>query len=520
MVYGPPPWFLATRKKVSDLAGYILEVKDIEKNFPGVKALNKVNLKLKKGEVHALIGENGAGKSTLMQTLCGIHKPCAGNIFIEDEQVTFQSAQEANAQGISIVYQELSLVQNLTVAENIFANRQPVKKWNIIDRDQLHEDTRHMLQLFDVDNIKPDMLVKELSVANQQIIEILKAMSLKPKILILDEPTSSLTEVEVNKLFENIRKMKNMGITFIYISHHLQEIFQIADRVTILRDGQYVCDAQVKDIDEEYLVKNMVGREIKNMYGQRTENQGIGETILEVKQISRKKMFKDISFSVRAGEIVGFAGLVGAGRTEVGRGIFGAEPIESGEIYIKGKKVNIRSPKDAIRQGIGYMSEDRKYDGLYLNFSIRDNFIANKLERFTRGLFLKDHKMEAYAKASIEKFSVVTPDHTRAIANLSGGNQQKVMLGEWCDIKPKVLIVDEPTRGVDIGAKTEIYQHLRNLAAEGVAVIVISSDLMEVLGISDRIMVMKSGELVCEMDRHEATEENIIAYATGIALDE
>ncbi|QUI22461.1 sugar ABC transporter ATP-binding protein [Vallitalea pronyensis] len=502
------------------MAGYILEVKDIEKNFPGVKALNKVNLKLKKGEVHALIGENGAGKSTLMQTLCGIHKPCAGNIYIEDEQVTFQSAQEANAQGISIVYQELSLVQNLTVAENIFANRQPVKKWNIIDRDQLHEDTRHMLQLFDVDNIKPDMLVKELSVANQQIIEILKAMSLNPKILILDEPTSSLTEVEVNKLFENIRKMKNMGITFIYISHHLQEIFQIADRVTILRDGQYVCDAQVKDIDEEYLVKNMVGREIKNMYGQRTENQGIGETILEVKQISRKKMFKDISFSVRAGEIVGFAGLVGAGRTEVGRGIFGAEPIESGEIYIKGKKVNIRSPKDAIRQGIGYMSEDRKYDGLYLNFSIRDNFIANKLERFTRGLFLKDNKMEAYAKASIEKFSVVTPDHTRAIANLSGGNQQKVMLGEWCDIKPKVLIVDEPTRGVDIGAKTEIYQHLRNLAAEGVAVIVISSDLMEVLGISDRIMVMKSGELVCEMDRHEATEENVIAYATGIALDE
>lgn len=520
MVYGPPVWYLVTRKKVSDLAGYILEVKDIEKNFPGVKALNKVNLKLKKGEVHALIGENGAGKSTLMQTLCGIHKPCAGNIYIEDEQVTFQSAQEANAQGISIVYQELSLVQNLTVAENIFANRQPVKKWNIIDRDQLHEDTRHMLQLFDVDNIKPDMLVKELSVANQQIIEILKAMSLNPKILILDEPTSSLTEVEVNKLFENIRKMKNMGITFIYISHHLQEIFQIADRVTILRDGQYVCDAHVKDIDEEYLVKNMVGREIKNMYGQRTENQGIGETILEVKQISRKKMFKDISFSVRAGEIVGFAGLVGAGRTEVGRGIFGAEPIESGEIYIKGKKVNIRSPKDAIRQGIGYMSEDRKYDGLYLNFSIRDNFIANKLERFTRGLFLKDHKMEAYAKTSIQKFSVVTPDHTRAIANLSGGNQQKVMLGEWCDIKPKVLIVDEPTRGVDIGAKTEIYQHLRNLAAEGVAVIVISSDLMEVLGISDRIMVMKSGELVCEMDRDEATEENVIAYATGIALDE
>lgn len=520
MVHGPPKTFKVARRMVSNLAEYILEVKDIEKNFPGVKALNKVSLKLKKGEVHALIGENGAGKSTLMQTLCGIHKPCAGDIYLEGELVKFQSTQEANAQGISIVYQELSLVQNLTVAENIFANRQPVKKWNIIDHDKLNEQTREMLYLFDVENIRPDMLVKDLSVANQQIVEILKAMSFNPKILILDEPTSSLTEVEVKKLFENIQKMKKMGITFIYISHHLQEIFQIADRVTILRDGQYVCDAHVKDIDEEFLVRNMVGREIKNMYGQRSEAHSIGETIFEVKNIRRKNIYKNISFSVRAGEIVGFAGLVGAGRTEVGRGIFGVEPIESGDIYVNGEKVNIHSPKEAIRNGIGYMSEDRKHDGLYLDFSVRDNFVSNKLARFTSGLFLKDDRMGDYAKASIEKFSVVTPDYTRSIGNLSGGNQQKVMLGEWCDIKPKVLIVDEPTRGVDIGAKTEIYQHLRNLASKGVAVIVISSDLMEVLGISDRIMVMKSGELVCEMDKNEATEENVIAYAAGIAINE
>lgn len=501
---------------MNNVEAYILEVKGIEKNFPGVKALDGVDLKILKGEVHALIGENGAGKSTLMQTLSGIHKPCAGEIFVEGECVSFHSSHDANDKGISIVYQELSLIQTLTVAENIFANRQPIKGFNLIDRNQLYEDTRDMLKKFDIDYIKPEMLVKELSVANQQVVEILKAMSFEPKILILDEPTSSLTEVEVNKLFENIRKMKAMGITFIYISHHLHEIFDIADRVTILRDGQYVTDAEVSDIDEDFLVRHMVGREISNMYGHRTEDQLIGEEIFRVEGLTRSQVFEDVSFSVKAGEIVSFAGLVGAGRTEVGRAIFGAEPIDQGNIYLNNEKVIIRKTKDAIDLGIGYMSEDRKKDGLYLNFSIRDNFVSNKLRQFIQSIFLKDSEMNQYADKSIENYGVATPDHTRAVANLSGGNQQKVMLGTWCDIRPKVLIVDEPTRGVDIGAKSEIYRQIRALAKTGVAIIIISSDLMEVLGISDRIMIMKSGRLVKIMDKEEATEENVIAYAAGI----
>ena len=499
---------------------YILEVDNIEKNFPGVKALDKVSLKLHRGEVHALIGENGAGKSTLMQILSGIHKPCAGEITIDGEKVSFNSTHDANRRGISIVYQELSLVQSLTVAENIFANRQPVRRFNLIHKDKLYADTREMLKRFDIDHIKPEMLVKELSVANQQVVEILKAMSFNPKILILDEPTSSLTEIEVKKLFDNIRKMKAMGITFIYISHHLQEIFEIADRVTILRDGRYVTDAEVKDIDEDFLVRHMVGREISNMYGIRDVKDQIGETIFEVKNISRRNAFKQVSFSVKAGEIVSFAGLVGAGRTEVGRAIFGAEPVDSGEMIFEGRNVKITKPKDAILLGIGYMSEDRKYDGLYLNFSIRDNFVSNKLKRFQGSLLLRDRHMDDYSRSSIKKYGVVTPSHMRLAANLSGGNQQKVMLGTWCDIKPKILIVDEPTRGVDIGAKSEIYKQLRQLAASGTAVVVISSDLMEVLGISDRIMIMKSGELVKIMDKEEATEENVIAFAAGIKSTE
>jgi ABC-type sugar transport system ATPase subunit len=494
----------------------LLELKGIEKNFPGVKALNKVNMNLKKGEVHALLGENGAGKSTLVQVLCGYHIPCGGEIIMEGKKVEFTSTHDAHAKGISIVYQELSLVQNLTVAENIFANRQPVNTFNMINKEQLYKQTNEMLKLFDIDYIKPQMLVKELSVANQQVVEILKAMSFNPKILILDEPTSSLTETEVKKLFENIRKMKSMGITFIYISHHLQEIFEIADSVTILRDGQYVTEAKVSEIDEEFLVKHMVGREIKNMYGERTKDQAIGDVIFEVKDISYRNVFKHINFSVKAGEILGFAGLVGAGRTEVGRCIFGAEAIDTGELFLDGKAIKIKNTSDAIKLGIGYMSEDRKNDGLFLKFSIQSNFVSNKLNKFVKGIFLKERKIEDYASKSIIKYGVVTPDFQRAIGNLSGGNQQKVMLGTWCDINPKVLIIDEPTRGVDIGAKSDIYKHIRYLASKGVAVIVISSDLMEVLGISDRILIMKSGEIVGELDHSEATEENVIGYATGI----
>ncbi|WP_083258844.1 sugar ABC transporter ATP-binding protein [Cellulosilyticum sp. I15G10I2] len=498
------------------MSEYMLEAKGIIKTFPGVKALSGVDLRIKKGEVHALVGENGAGKSTLMLTLGGIYKPDSGTIYLDGEEVHFDSPNDANQKGISVVYQELSLIQGLSVAENIFANRQPVKMGNIIDVKTLHKNTREMLALFNADHIDPAMLVKELSIANQQVVEILKAMSFNPKILVLDEPTSSLTEAEVKQLFTNIRVLKSKGISCIYISHHLHEIFEIADTVTVLRDGQYVADARIEDIDEEFLVTKMVGRKIENIFGSRSEEAKIGEVLFEAQNIGRKGAFKNISFNIRAGEIVGFAGLVGAGRTEVGRAIFGAEPIDTGKLCLEGQEINIKTCKQAIEKGIGYLSEDRKTQGLYLEFCIKNNLPANRLSKFSEKGFLKEDRIEENAHSVVKAFGVATPSVHQFIKNLSGGNQQKVLVAKWVGICPKLLIVDEPTRGVDVGAKSEIYTILRNLAAKGVAIMVISSDLPEVLGITDRVIVMKEGQIVGELGRQEANEEKVIALAAGI----
>lgn len=501
------------------LSGYILEAKGIVKTFPGVKALNCVNLRLKKGEVHAVVGENGAGKSTLMLTLGGIHKPDEGEIFIDGEKVNFHSAQDANYKGISIVYQELSLVPNLSVAENIFANRQPIKRFNMIDSKKLNRQAREMLKMFDMETINPETLVKDLSISNQQVVEILKAMSFSPKVLILDEPTSSLTETEVKQLFKNIRILKNKGISFIYISHHLHEIFDIADTVTVLRDGEYICDAEVKDIDEDYLVTKMVGRKLENIYGKRQKEQVIGNVMFEAKNLNRGGAFKNVSFNVRSGEILGFSGLIGAGRTEVGRAIFGAEPLDSGKLILEGKEIKCHNTMAGIHNGIGYMSEDRKTQGLYLDFSIKDNLIANHLQDFCKNNFLNEKLIEENANSCVECFGVATPGINQHICNLSGGNQQKVLLATWFGIKPKLLIVDEPTRGVDIGAKSDIYKLLRELAKTGVGIIMISSDLLEVLGISDRVIIMREGEVVGELSSDEANEENVISLAAGVTCN-
>lgn len=498
------------------MSDYMLEAKDIVKTFPGVKALDCVNLKVKKGKVHALVGENGAGKSTLMLTLGGIHKPNAGEIFIDGEKVSFDSPHDANNKGISIVYQELSLVPNLSVAENIFANRQPIKNMNMIDWKELKRKTKEMLLLFDIDYIDPLTLVKELSIADQQIVEILKAMSFNPKVLILDEPTSSLTDIETKQLFKNIERLKKRGITFIYISHHLQEIFEIADTVTIMRDGQYICDADVKEIDEDFLITKMVGRKIENIYGKRDKKDKVGNVLFEGKNLSRKGSFNNINFEVNKGEILGFAGLVGAGRSEVFLSIFGVDSLDSGKIYLEGKEISIKNPQDAISKGVGYLTEDRKNMGLYLDFSIKDNLITNHLKDFTKGIFVDNNKVDNFADKCINEFGVATPSADQLTGNLSGGNQQKVLLASWFGIKPKVLIVDEPTRGVDVGAKSDIYTLLRKLAKTGVGIIVISSDLPEVIGVCDRIMVMKEGEIAGEVLKKDANEQNVIALATGV----
>jgi len=373
--------------------------------------------------------------------------------------------------------------------------------------------------MFDMDDIRPDMLVKELSIANQQVVEILKAMSFSPKVLIMDEPTSSLTEVEVNQLFKNIGILKKKGIAFIYISHHLSEVFKIADRVTVLRDGEYVCDEDIKNIDEDFLVSKMVGRTLSNIYGERDQEHKIGEKLFEVRNLSRKGVFSDINFHLNAGEIVGFAGLVGAGRTELGRSIFGAEPPDEGSIFMDGRQICCTNASQAIDNHIGYMTEDRKSLGLYLNFAIENNFIANRLTDFSSHGFVQSAQTKENARKNIDEFRIVTPGAYQLAGNLSGGNQQKVLLATWFGITPKLLIVDEPTRGVDIGAKSEIYSLLRMLAAEGVAIMMISSDLSEVLGVSDRIVVMKDGKIAGELTKDEATEDNVITLAAGTGVN-
>lgn len=496
----------------------VLEARGITKTFPGVKALDAVEFTLVEGEVHALVGENGAGKSTLMHILGGIYQPDSGEIKINGQPVKFHSPHDANLKGISVVFQELSLVPNLSIAENIFANRQPVTAGNFVKWDQLYADTKKLLELFGEEHLDPKTPVKNLSVATQQVVEILKAMSYQSRIIILDEPTSSLTKFETEKLFYNIKQLKKKGISFIYISHHLNEIFEIADKVTVFRDGKYIATDKVSSLTEDKIVSLMVGRELLNMYGHRGDNEVPGEVFFKVENITRKGAFKDISFELRKGEILGFAGLVGAGRTEVGRAIFGAEPIDSGKIYLNGKQIDHRSPMDAIQNKIGYLTEDRKQQGLFLDKDIRSNCIAPSLTDFTGRFldFLDEGKITGFAEECKSIFRIVTPNVFRKVRNLSGGNQQKVLLSMWMGIKPDLLIVDEPTRGVDVGAKSEIYTLLRQLAASGVGIIVISSDLPEVLGISDRILVMREGVLVGEMPREKATEENVIACATGV----
>jgi ABC-type sugar transport system ATPase subunit len=386
-----------------------------------------------------------------------------------------------------------------------------------VNRPKLRRKTSALLAMFDLDRLDPDTPVRDLPIAQQQVVEILKAISHDPSVLIFDEPTSSLTEMEIRDLFRNIKILKARGIACIYISHHLHEIFEIADTVTVLRDGRHVCDARVDEINEDFLVSRMVGRTIVDMYGKRGEDAAIGSERFRAESLGRAGAFSEVSFTIRAGEIVAFAGLVGAGRTEVGRAIFGAEPPDQGKLFLDGEPVQPRSPKDAIEKGIAYLSEDRKSQGLFLNFSVRMNLAANRLGDFCVGTpFIKDALTEDWANRAIASYRIATPDSERQVKNLSGGNQQKVLAAEWIGIGPKLLIVDEPTRGVDVGAKSEIYTLLRNLAAQGAALMLISSDLNEVLGLADRIVVMKSGCVAGVLDRSEATEEGVVALAAGV----
>ena len=510
-------WAHPVFSRTIEMIENILEVKNLVKTFPGVKALDGVDFNLKKGTVHAIVGENGAGKSTLMMTLGGVYQPDSGEILFEGKHTVLESPYKANMKGISVVYQELSLVPNLSIAENIFVNRQPVKRGRLIKWDELYRNTHELMKKFGLDHIAPSQLVGSLSLADRQVVEILKAMSHEPKVLILDEPTSSLTDLETKELFKNIKLLKEDGISIIYITHHLKEIFEIADEVTVLRDGGFVCHSLIEDIDEEFLVTNMVGRSIGNMYGVRNPDQKIGKKYFEVEKLCQYHHFNDVSFHINKGEIVGFAGLVGAGRTELGRAIFGAEKYHSGKIILGGFPLSINSTKKAITSGIGYLSEDRKSHGLFLNSEITDNVVSTHLSDFcTNYGFLKKDRIDAFTEEKVKEFNVVTPSIYQLVEKLSGGNQQKVLVSMWFGISPKLFIADEPTRGVDVGAKSEIYKLIRHLAADGVSIMVISSDLSEIIGLCDRVYVMRQGRIAGEVENDAITEENIIGLATGV----
>ncbi len=488
---------------------YCLEIQNISKAFPGVKALDKVSFKVKKGTVHALIGENGAGKSTLMKIVAGIYGPDEGKIIFNGQELTAFSAEKSLEVGISMVHQELTPIPYMTVAENINLGQEP-KGRVFVNEKALNEQAEKALS-FIGESINPRAKMKDLSTAQTQIVEIAKAISRKVTLIIMDEPTSALTEREVEKLFEVINRLKKEGISFVYITHRLEEIFEIADEVTVLRDGQVVGTGKISDFSEDDLIKMMVGREISQFFPKLEVE--TGKVALSIKNFSLEGKFEDISFDLHVGEILGLAGLVGAGRSELMESIFGIVPPDSGEIYKYGEKITIKSPEDAIRHGLAFVTEDRKLTGLFLPLSVLDNMVMPNLEKYLVMGFVSDKLAATDCEEMRKRLDIKTPTLRQIIRNLSGGNQQKVLLARWLLTNPDILILDEPTKGIDVGTKTEIHRLMSVLAKEGKAIIMISSEMPEVLGMSDRIIVMHDGRITGVVQKEEATQEKIMEFA-------
>lgn len=493
------------------MENYLLEMKNIHKRFPGVYVLKGVNLKLKNGEVLALVGENGAGKSTLINVLGGIHQKDEGEILIDGSLADIRNILAARDCGISIIHQELVLVPYLTVAENIFLNREPLKN-GLIDYGVMYEQAEKFIKELGLD-LRADEKVIELTIAQQQMVEIVKAISFNARIIVMDEPTSSLSDKEIEALFDNIRTLKSRGIGIIYISHRLSELQEIADTVTVLRDGESVATMPVQNTTNDEIVNLMVGRQMTNYYT-RTFNP-LGEPVLSVKNLSTNKV-KDISFEVHAGEILGMAGLVGAGRTEAAKAILGFDPILSGEVQIDGKAVEIRHPCEAYAYGIGFVPENRREEGIFGLETVRFNATLKVLQRFIAAGKFDAEKEKSMTSEYIEKLSIKTASQETKLQNLSGGNQQKVVLASWLATNPKLLIMDEPTRGIDVGAKAEIYALMNELAKQGMAILMISSELPEIINMSDRVVVMRGGSLSKILQRSEISQEEIMKYAVNL----
>ncbi len=491
----------------------IVELTGIGKSFPGVRALHQARLDLRPGEVVALMGENGAGKSTLMKILTGVYQPDEGEIRVDGKRVTLPGPTAAQDLGISIIHQELFLMNHLTAAQNIFIGREPRKGWGIfVDEARMKADAAKIFDRMKV-RIDPGQEVGELTVARQQLVEIAKALSFNARVLVMDEPTSALNEVEVEHLHTIVDDLKRQGVGIIYITHKMAEVKRIADRILVMRDGEYIDTLPAEGTSIDTVIQLMVGRELASQH--RAGGQARADEVLRVEGLNRGRMVKDVSFSLKKGEILGFAGLMGAGRTEVARVIFGADPLESGTIHVHGQPRQIGSPKDAVENGIAYLSEDRKQFGLVTGMSVRDNITMPSWKRFVTGrVFMRDRALKSVSQDYVGKLKVKTPTVEQETRLLSGGNQQKVVIAKWLLRDCDILIFDEPTRGIDVGAKAEIYALLEELAAQGKAVIVISSELEEVLRLSQRILVMSEGRITGELDGRMATQEDIMTLAT------
>ncbi|MCO4315723.1 sugar ABC transporter ATP-binding protein [Phyllobacterium sp. 21LDTY02-6] len=493
-------------------AEYLLNAENIRKEFPGVLALDDVRFRLKRGTVHALMGENGAGKSTLMKILAGIYVPDQGEVYLKGLPIRLKSPLDALENGIAMIHQELNLMPFMTVAENIWIRREPTNSFGLVDHGRMYDMTAELFERLNI-RLDPDAEVRDLSVANRQMVEIAKAVSYESDVLIMDEPTSALTEREVEHLFAIIRDLRAQGIGIVYITHKMNELFEIADEFSVFRDGRYIATHASSDVTRDDIIKMMVGREITQMFPK--EEVPIGDVVLSVKDLSLRNVFRDVSFEVRAGEILGIAGLVGSGRSNVAETIFGVTPATTGTIAINGRTVAIASPNEAIGHGMAFLTEDRKDTGCLLILDVLENMqIAVLQERFVKFGFVAEKQLTAACQEMSDKLRVKTPGLEEKIENLSGGNQQKVLIGRWLLTNPKILILDEPTRGIDVGAKAEIHRLVTQLARQGVAVVMISSEMPEVLGMSDRIMVMHEGRVTGFLDRKDATQVKVMELAS------
>ena len=500
------------------MSEYVVELKNITKRFPGVVALKNMSIGIRPGEIHGLIGENGAGKSTLIKVLTGVHTPEEGDIFVDGKKVVFRNPVQSREPGIACVYQELNIVKQLPVTDNVFMGR-AVKKGLLLDYPRMHKEAKEALASLGHPEIDVKMECGKLGTGLQQMVEIAKAVSLDAKLIIMDEPTSSLGKEEISQLMETVRGLKAKGVAILFVSHKLEELFELCDRVTVMRDGEHIVTKDIGDLTEDSLITAMVGRTLDNLY---PKEFGVkGDVWLEGRNLNEAGVLHDVSFKAYAGQITGFAGLVGAGRTETMRAIFGADKLDSGEVYVKGEKVTIKNPKDAIKRKIAFLTEDRKGQGLVLSLDVRTNLILANMKGFSNGPFLDKARIEKSGQENVQALKIKTPSLDEVTAQLSGGNQQKVVIGKWVNIDADIFIFDEPTRGIDVGAKIEVYRVMNDLVKAGKCVIMVSSELPEILAMSDHVVVMRGGRVMANIDRDSKhfNSEDIMKAAWGGELD-